>query len=109
MASIAASLAASGTSKSGRPIEKLIGSFILAARSKTLRMPEASTPKARREMYDSSERIKIIRAGCPVDPEFRNPKPETRNRRVNPGGPYAGRGHFSDHAKPVPFSDQSTR
>ena len=40
----------SGTSKSGRPIERLIGSFIFAARSKTLRMPEASTPWARREM-----------------------------------------------------------
>src|SRR5688500_15827500 len=39
----------SGTSKSGRPIEKLIGSFIFAARSKTLRMPEASTPLERAE------------------------------------------------------------
>src|SRR5215471_15184307 len=34
-----ASLIVSGTSKSGCPIEKLIGSFIFAARSKTLRMP----------------------------------------------------------------------
>src|SRR5580765_1486064 len=47
---MAASLAISGTSKSGRPIEKLIGSFILAARSKTLRMPEASTAWARWEV-----------------------------------------------------------
>src|SRR3954468_3149441 len=49
MDSIAACLATSGTSKSGRPIERLIGSFIFAARSKTLRMPEASTPSARLE------------------------------------------------------------
>src|SRR3954469_14336355 len=46
---MAASLAASGTSKSGSPIERLIGSFIFAARSKTLRMPEASTARARDE------------------------------------------------------------
>ena len=47
---MAASFAGSGTSKSGSPIDRLIGSFIFAARSKTLRMPEASTPWARREM-----------------------------------------------------------
>src|SRR5205823_8932834 len=57
MASIAADLAISGTSKSGRPIDRLIGSFILAARSKTLRMPEASTPWARAEIYSSGWRI----------------------------------------------------
>src|SRR6478672_2144256 len=53
MASIAASLATSGTSKSGWPIEKLIGSFIFAARSKTLRMPlesKARVRSARRDM-----------------------------------------------------------
>ena len=48
--SIAADLTISGTSKSGSPIERLIGSFIFAARSNTLRMPEASTAWARREM-----------------------------------------------------------
>src|SRR5436190_15565357 len=57
MASIAARLARSGTSKSGRPIEKLIGSFILAARSKTLRMPEASTPRARAETKSAGLRM----------------------------------------------------
>src|SRR5581483_11181884 len=50
MDSIAASLMGSGTSKSGRPIDRLIGSFIFAARSKTLRMPDASTACARREI-----------------------------------------------------------
>ena len=39
---MAASLMASGTGKSGWPIERLIGFFILAARSNTLRMPELS-------------------------------------------------------------------
>src|SRR5258708_6035718 len=57
MDSIAASLMASGTSKSGRPIDRLIGSFIFAARSKTLRMPEASTPIARWEMYFERSRM----------------------------------------------------
>src|SRR5579884_177429 len=54
---MAASLATSGTSKSGSPIDRLIGSFIFAARSKTLRMPEASTPSARCEMYSEAERM----------------------------------------------------
>src|SRR5262245_35411116 len=48
-----ASLIGWGTSKSGCPIEKLIGSFILAARSKTLRMPlesKALVRSARRDM-----------------------------------------------------------
>ncbi len=42
MASMAAALAGSGTSKSGRPIDRLIGSFIDLAMSNALRMPEAS-------------------------------------------------------------------
>ena len=42
IASMAAALTGSGTSKSGCPIERLIGSFIALARSNTLRMPEAS-------------------------------------------------------------------
>src|SRR6187431_87590 len=47
MAAIAASLIASGTGKSGWPIERLIGFAILAARSKTLRMPELSNFEVR--------------------------------------------------------------
>ena len=42
IASIAAALTGSATSKSGRPIERLIGSFIVLAMSNALRMPEAS-------------------------------------------------------------------
>jgi hypothetical protein len=42
MAAMAARLAGSGTSKSGRPIERLIGSFIALDMSNALRMPEAS-------------------------------------------------------------------
>ncbi len=42
MASIAAALAGSGTSKSGRPIDRLIGSFIDLDMSNALRIPEAS-------------------------------------------------------------------
>ena len=42
IAAIAASLTGPGTSKSGRPIERLIGSFIDFAMSNALRMPEAS-------------------------------------------------------------------
>ena len=37
-----ARLSGAGTAKSGWPIDRLIGFFILAARSKTLRMPELS-------------------------------------------------------------------
>src|SRR5688572_12459147 len=54
---MAAALTGSGTSKSGRPIERLIGSLSLAARSKTFRMPEASTPSARFEMKSPVERM----------------------------------------------------
>src|SRR3954467_11193172 len=39
---MAASLIASGTAKSGCPIDRLIGFAIFAARSNTLRMPELS-------------------------------------------------------------------
>src|SRR2546421_1787264 len=60
IASMAACLACWGTSKSGRPIDRLIGSFIFAARSKTLRIPEASTPWARAEMYSSGRRIDAV-------------------------------------------------
>src|SRR6476619_6578211 len=60
MAAIAASLATSGTSKSGSPIDRLIGSFIFAARSKSLRIPEASTPCARRELKSEGERIRGV-------------------------------------------------
>src|SRR5688500_17299811 len=42
MASIAASLTAGGTAKSGWPIERLIGLRSVRASSKTLRMPELS-------------------------------------------------------------------
>src|SRR3954463_15866240 len=42
MASQAAALTGPATSKSGRPIERLIGSFIDFAMSNALRMPEAS-------------------------------------------------------------------
>src|SRR5258708_31055235 len=42
MASIAAALTGSATSKSGRPIERLIGSFIDFDMSNALRIPEAS-------------------------------------------------------------------
>ena len=42
MASMAAALTGSGTSKSGRPIERLIGSFIDLDMSNALRIPEAS-------------------------------------------------------------------
>src|SRR3954463_13979664 len=42
MASQAAALTGPATSKSGRPIERLIGSFIDLAMSNALRMPEAS-------------------------------------------------------------------
>ena len=44
------SLIFSGTPKSGWPMERLMGSLSLAARSKTLRMPDASISKARRAM-----------------------------------------------------------
>src|SRR5258708_6579990 len=60
---MAAFLAISGTSKSGRPIERLIGSFIFAARSKTLRMPDASTAKARSETKSVIERIRVMEKG----------------------------------------------
>src|SRR5947208_6246083 len=42
IASMAARRIGSGTSKSGWPIERLMGSFSRAARSNTLRMPELS-------------------------------------------------------------------
>src|SRR3954471_13791252 len=42
MASIAAALTGPATSKSGRPIERLIGSFIDFDMSNALRIPEAS-------------------------------------------------------------------
>src|SRR3954447_1757188 len=42
IASIAAAFTGSATSKSGRPIDRLIGSFIALAMSNALRMPEAS-------------------------------------------------------------------
>ncbi len=42
MARIAAFLTGSETSKSGRPIERLIGSFIVLAMSNALRIPETS-------------------------------------------------------------------
>jgi len=51
-----------GTSKSGWPIEKLIGSFILAARSKTLRMPlesKARVRSARTDMIVQSSEFKV--------------------------------------------------
>src|SRR5436190_24349133 len=62
---MAAFFASSGTSKSGSPIERLIGSFIEAARSKTLRMPEASTALARRETKEERSRMRalLIREG----------------------------------------------
>ena len=41
-AAIAAAFTGSGTSKSGSPIDRLIGSFIVLAISNALRMPEAS-------------------------------------------------------------------
>src|SRR5271163_542839 len=53
MAAMAASLSAGATSKSGWPIERLIGSLRLRARSKILRMPLESmrpTRAARRVM-----------------------------------------------------------
>src|SRR3954469_14693863 len=64
MASMQASLIESGTSKSGWPIEKLIGSFIFAARSKTLRMPlesKALVRSARRAIVNRRERRKSTR------------------------------------------------
>ena len=42
MASMAAALTGPGTSKSGSPIERLIGSFIDLDMSNALRIPEAS-------------------------------------------------------------------
>ena len=45
--SLAAALTGSGTSKSGRPMLRLIGSFRLRARSNTLRMPDASMLRIR--------------------------------------------------------------
>ena len=42
IASMAAAFTEPATSKSGRPIDRLIGSFIARAISKALRMPEAS-------------------------------------------------------------------
>jgi len=47
MASIVACLIASGTGKSGCPMERLIGFLSFAPSSNTLRMPEVSTTRAR--------------------------------------------------------------
>src|ERR1043165_9692461 len=63
MASMQASLIWSGTSKSGWPIEKLIGSFIFAARSKTLRMPlesKARVRSARRAMWEQNKSSDVV-------------------------------------------------
>src|ERR1019366_3141123 len=68
MASIAAVFTTSGTSKSGSPIDRLIGSFILAARSKTLRIPEASTAKARFEMGRGMGMVNVKPVVSEVEP-----------------------------------------
>src|SRR5207237_2962103 len=68
MASMQASFTGSGTSKSGWPIEKLIGSFIFAARSKTLRMP-----------LESKARVRSARRG--MGAEVRSQKSEGRSHR----------------------------
>src|SRR6185437_1197518 len=74
---MAAVLAISGTSKSGSPIDRLIGSFIFAARSKTLRMPEASTPSARRETYSEGLRELIEVPEGMIGPDPRDkPSPQ---------------------------------
>src|SRR5689334_11119988 len=107
IAATAASLIASGTAKSGCPIERLIGFFILAARSNTLRMPELS-----------NFAVRSANQGCDVI-EMKNP--ETENGRwppsfQRPGGGFETCPHQPDelaretyHQKPRWTTDhQST-
>src|ERR1051325_10855174 len=53
MARFAASLIGAGTGKCGWPMLRLIGSFRLAARAKTFRMPETSMERVRCAIQES--------------------------------------------------------
>src|SRR5688500_4973283 len=79
-----ASFTLCGTSKSGWPIERLIGSFIFAARSNTLRMPLVSKLLVRSAIQDEdmSERPgeRVLETGHCDD------------SRRTPVGPFAARG-----------------
>ena len=104
---MAAVLAIGGTSKSGSPIDRLIGSFIFAARSKTLRMPEASTANARREMYSQASGIARPRArSCDIISFWRRerrrrPAPRLWRRGPRPWPPRAAPSSAAGSSRPA--------